>query len=687
MSSDALAGLLAELGNDLNFSSIGNTIVSTVAMPTAAALTTVPVKGILCLNMIVKNESKIIERLLASVVNIVDTYCISDTGSTDDTVERIRNFMKNAGKPGEVFTEPFQNFGYNRSVALDRAATWGVYALLLDADMKLVNRGFDSTRLTGVAYSVLQKNGGLEYYNTRIVKTGVGVRCIGPTHEYYDIPKGGSSDKLESLLIEDIGDGGAKADKFERDIRLLTKSLELEPNNPRTFFYLGNSYRDVGNLPEAVKAYKRRIELGGWVEEVFYACYELGSIYKRMNDMPQALYWWLEGWQRRPCRSESLYEVTKYYRESGKNTLAKLYCDIGRAIPYPKDDVLFIKKDVYTILFEYEQSIITYYTKDPVDFRKYITLIESGYNKSNVLSNYMFYTKHLEKLGTVLNMSDIVVKTVDGREDTFTSSSPCLIPYGEGYLLNIRYVNYKIRPDGGYDFKLSDGKITTLNKVCFLHKNLRVLRSHWFDEVEDASLRYQGIEDIKVFPHAGELLLMGTVQDKSTGDLRVGHGTYDLGLSVLKSRPFPSPRGRSCEKNWCYAHTATGDLRIVYEWSPLTICSETGTILSEDTKVPPLFRDVRGSTNGCLVEGEVWFLCHLVHHSSPRTYYHLLVVLDATTLALKRHSILFKFSEIWIEYALGLVVEADRLLISYSRNDASSSIVTLTREVVEKELF
>ena len=46
------------------------------------------------LNMIVKNESKIIERLLKSVLPIIDTYCICDTGSDDNTVEIINEFDK-----------------------------------------------------------------------------------------------------------------------------------------------------------------------------------------------------------------------------------------------------------------------------------------------------------------------------------------------------------------------------------------------------------------------------------------------------------------------------------------------------------------------------------------------------------------------------------------------------------------
>ena len=47
----------------------------------------------LCLNMIVKNESKIITRLFDSVLPIIDCYCICDTGSTDNTVQIITNYF------------------------------------------------------------------------------------------------------------------------------------------------------------------------------------------------------------------------------------------------------------------------------------------------------------------------------------------------------------------------------------------------------------------------------------------------------------------------------------------------------------------------------------------------------------------------------------------------------------------
>ncbi len=91
----------------------------------------------LCLNMIVKNESKIITRLFDSVISIIDCYCICDTGSTDNTVEIIQNYFKDKGITGKVVQEPFKNFCHNRNFALLYCVGMSDYVILLDADMFL----------------------------------------------------------------------------------------------------------------------------------------------------------------------------------------------------------------------------------------------------------------------------------------------------------------------------------------------------------------------------------------------------------------------------------------------------------------------------------------------------------------------------------------------------------------------
>jgi len=677
---------LQSLLSDFNFSSgegspgLGGPTLSIQKEPVGEKKET----PFLCLNMIVKNESKIILRLLTSVLPIIDSVCICDTGSTDNTIELIYGFLKEHGLPGIVVKEPFVNFGYNRTFALKAAEPWGVYALLLDADMKLVVKPeFNKQALTADGYNVQQKNGGLDYYNIRIVRLDKGVRCVSPTHEYYDFPPGCRTEQLKTLLIDDIGDGGAKADKFERDIRLLKQGLVEEPRNERYHFYIANSYRDAGHTNEAIDYYKKRIELGGWKEEVFYAAFECGNMYARLGDTASAVHWWLFAYQRHPGRAESLYECVKHFRIKGDQQIAQLFLDKAIRIPYPKHDVLFIKSAVYDYLMDYEQSILAFYTHTPYNHRALFRLLEHEDIRHNVLENYKFYAQALAKLPGAKKWSfnGTVEKSVGGRDDTFTSSSPCLfVDERGGYAINLRYVNYKIRGDGGYDFRHGDGKITTLQLFHRLNKDFGIESSQWISEVAHPERRYQGVEDCKVMVDNGVLRFLGTVENDQ-GKITMGAGVYDPSGSRLTPIAVQSPFGRDCEKNWCYADAS----RIVYEWSPLRVGTLEGSLLkldSPNTEVPAWFKHVRGSTNGCVVGDEIWFLCHIVHYVSPRHYYHLIVVLDRTTLAYKRNSTLFKFEGDCIEYALGLVVEPERILLSYSQMDRTSAILEVPRTAI-----
>ena len=122
----------------------------------------------LCLNMIVKNESKIIKRLFDSVVSIIDTYCICDTGSTDNTIEIISKYFENKGIPGKIVIKPFVNFAYNRTFALNEANGMSDYVLLLDADMTIkVNKFSKTDLLKADSFNILQGNDSFYYQNMR----------------------------------------------------------------------------------------------------------------------------------------------------------------------------------------------------------------------------------------------------------------------------------------------------------------------------------------------------------------------------------------------------------------------------------------------------------------------------------------------------------------------------------------
>ena len=268
----------------------------------------------LCLNMIVKNESRIITRLLDSVISIIDCYCICDTGSTDNTIQIIQDYFREKGKPGKIIQEPFKNFCHNRNFALQACIGLSHYVLLLDADMTLEINHFDKMNLKlGDCFNIHQGTDSFFYQNLRIIKNNGLYKYVGVTHEYIDIPKNDTKLSLSKndIFIRDIGDGGSKSNKFERDIKLLLDGIKDEPNNVRYYFYLANSYHDSGKYEEAIPIYIKRIEFGGWQEEVWYSYYRIGTCYYKLNKFSDALYYWLEGYDYYPNRLESIYEIIK----------------------------------------------------------------------------------------------------------------------------------------------------------------------------------------------------------------------------------------------------------------------------------------------------------------------------------------------------------------------------------------
>lgn len=307
----------------------------------------------ICLCMIVKNESKIIERCLESCLPILDYISICDTGSTDNTVEIINNFCKKNNIIGKVHNHVWKNFGHNRTLSYTTAKETfpdADYCLLIDADMSLkILPGFNKSSLDAGGYLVAQQGGSLYYFNTRLLGMKFNWRCVGVTHEYWSAENPLCvSKQLTTLEMDDFGDGGAKADKFERDIKLLTQGLIDEPKNERYMFYLAQSYHDTGQYGNAIKWYRKRIAMGGWFEEVYYSYYRIArcklGMKRSWGEIQQA---YEEAHKYLPSRMEPVFEIGKYYQENEKYPEAYKWLIKASKIPFPSDQVLFLFKDIY----------------------------------------------------------------------------------------------------------------------------------------------------------------------------------------------------------------------------------------------------------------------------------------------------------------------------------------------------
>lgn len=341
----------------------------------------------------------------------------------------------------------FKNFGHNRTQSFNLAKRTykdADYCLLIDADMIIQAENFDKNILKAGGYHLYQISGNLKYVNIRLVSTKLQWQCVGVTHEYWDSNPNCQKETIgdDILHIKDVGDGGCKADKFPRDIRLLTEGLREETNpglRTRYKFYLAQSYKDSGLPLEAIKWYHERINDQAWEEETWYAHYMIGTCYlrlhyasngnlKRLQDQlkldnkqdqeildkcqnlsdeyeAQAIRWMTIAYNRRPFRVEPIMVLAKHYREKGMSGAAFLYAKMATD-PYCQlglKDRLFVEHTMYTALPLFEIGISAFYLKryhegkDACEKLLKIENIPMGI-KSRTVQNLKFYNDYLNKI-------------------------------------------------------------------------------------------------------------------------------------------------------------------------------------------------------------------------------------------------------------------------------------------------
>ncbi len=319
-------------------------------------------KPTICLNMIVKNEIQVITRGLASVKPIIDYWVIVDTGSTDGTQDSIKAFMKDI--PGELHERPWKNFEHNRNEALELAKGKASYILFMDADDVLeFAPTFKMPPLLLDSYNSAISYGGMRYDRPLMIKDGLDWKWYGVLHEYLHSPRARSFTRLEGVTKVVHTDGARSKDskKYQKDAQILEAALEEDPTNSRYVFYLAQSYRDAGDHEVALKNYQKRVEMGGWDQEVFWSLLQaahLEEILDRPREVVVGSYY--RAYHYRPSRAEPLDYLARYYRSLNEFAPAYLVSSIGMTIPFSKD-ALFVEKWIYDYDMQLECSISAYW--------------------------------------------------------------------------------------------------------------------------------------------------------------------------------------------------------------------------------------------------------------------------------------------------------------------------------------
>lgn len=317
--------------------------------------------------MIVRNESAVIERCLRSLRPLIDCWAISDTGSNDGTQDIVRRELSDL--PGELIERPWVDFAHNRNEALELAARYGDYALVIDADEILVaDAGFSWPALEAPGYMLEFHFGASRYRRVAIPRLDGEWRWSGVLHEALISPYAAEVKFLPDLHIHVHTDGARSqrpvAEKFAADAKVLRNALVAEPANARYAFYLAQSLRDSGQLAESLDAYRRRIAMGGWDEEVYQAMLQVAVLSERCGCADaEILAAYLNAYDFRPARAEAPCELARYCRLQKRYALGRDFAAIASA-KSPTEDVLFVDHSVLAWRALDELAVSSYWCGD-----------------------------------------------------------------------------------------------------------------------------------------------------------------------------------------------------------------------------------------------------------------------------------------------------------------------------------
>lgn len=375
----------------------------------------------ICLAMIVKNEAKVIEQCIKSVMPIIDSFCILDTGSTDKTIDKIHNILTKTEMSGVINTSKWKNFGENRTEVFDiiRKRELGDWALVVDADdiIRITNqlsRPWETIRkeikekINGFDVADVQiQSETIIYDQRRLFNMTLPWKYEGPIHEYPTVE--GKLDlkstKMNVFSIIHTSKGSSWKDqktKYEGHAKVLKewkpdpKSPNYELNVARRQFYLAQSLKAAGRTQEALIEYRKRAEMKiGWEQEAIYSQLLVARLEEWLEEKDRALIDYMECYNRDPERAEALAAIIKMLRVAGKFNLGVLFAEKLITMKQPEYNTkMFIEQQALGWEAFLEAGLCLYYTgkkkSAKTQWKKALRMNPPDYAKKQLEKNLEF---------------------------------------------------------------------------------------------------------------------------------------------------------------------------------------------------------------------------------------------------------------------------------------------------------
>lgn len=239
---------------------------------------------------------------IRGVLPWVDRCLLVDTGAGDGSIDIA---AQAAGDKAIIVQFPWcDDFSAARNFALNRATVTGAtWAVTVDTDERfVVDDGADPrahlARTDAGCVMVRDESG--TYMKERFFRLPCAVRFSGPTHEAFPAHAVGV-DTMPGMRFHELPKNPEQLQaKRSRDARILRAHLASQPDDPRWWYYLGDTLQGLGEYTDAIDAYDRCQALDGWAEEAAWACYRAAQCAMELDDLRGAITWCATGLARHP---------------------------------------------------------------------------------------------------------------------------------------------------------------------------------------------------------------------------------------------------------------------------------------------------------------------------------------------------------------------------------------------------
>ena len=297
--------------------------------------------------VMVKNGGAQFEDMLMENLPIIDRWTILDTGSTDNTIETINKVLVGK-KKGNLYQEPFINFKDSRNRCLDLAGTLCKFIIMLD-DTYIIKgnlRGFLNEIRSdqySTSFTLFIESYDTKYGSNRIIKSQSGHRYKHKIHEVID-----DNNNINIVIPEEqayIFDGRfdymekRTTDRKQLDLKLLFEEVEENPNDPRAYYYLAQTYNILEDYEKAYFYFKKRCEFtnSGFLQERVDATFEAARIanFKLNKPWEECEKLYNDCYKIDESRPESLYFIGIHYYLENNYRKAYGYFKKGFEIGFP----------------------------------------------------------------------------------------------------------------------------------------------------------------------------------------------------------------------------------------------------------------------------------------------------------------------------------------------------------------